>query len=149
MILAIPFPEVIFLGPYLPHWSRSSFPHTWDTALVRTLIPTLSFQAYSSYRQVPRIFLLKYCSCVTASLRTDNDYILGVSFKPKFFNPINFLVEPRTSFFFLLPYIFLLGIFYWPLFTHPFISLPLRPSSKLSFSSKSPLCLPFPLINSL
>lgn len=63
-------------------WFRSSFPHAWDSALVHTLIPILSFQAYSSYRQVPRI--LKYCSCMTSSLRINNDYIVGISFEPKF-----------------------------------------------------------------
>lgn len=84
MILAILFLKVIILGPYLPHWFRSSFPHSRDIALVLALIPILSFQAYFSYRQVPRI--LKYCSCVTSSLRINNDYIVGISFEPKFLN---------------------------------------------------------------
>ena len=84
MILAILFLKGIFLGPYLPHWFWSSFPHAWDSALVHALIPILSFQAYSSYWQVPRI--LKYCSCVTSSLRISNDYIVNISFEPKFLN---------------------------------------------------------------
>ena len=84
MILAILFLKGIILGPYLPHWFRSSFPHAWDSALVHALIPILSFQAYSSYRQVPRI--LKYCSCVTSSLRISNDYMVSISFEPKFLN---------------------------------------------------------------
>ena len=84
MILAILFLKVIILGPYLPHWFKSSFPHSWDIAPVHALIPILSFQAYSSYRQVSRI--LKYYSSVTSSLRINNDYIVGISFETKFLN---------------------------------------------------------------